>query len=254
MAVMQPFVLLQKCVSLAKVPLPHTMQDVSTVSQSVLDTWRKVPYLEEVSGAAVADLAAAAVRHVYPQGQMIFLEGEPNEGLYLVEEGTVKICRFAADGREHILHLVHPGDTFNDVAALDGGPNPACATAFNDVILWRVPRPELRRVAARHPELAWALIESIARRARYLVNVVQDLAMRNVKGRLARLLLEQAQAAEQGETMDALTQEEMASRLGTVREVVGRALRSLAAENIISMEKQHIVIVDRKRLEQTAEV
>jgi CRP/FNR family transcriptional regulator len=227
---------------------------VSTASQTVIDLWRKVPYLEDVAGEALADLAAAAVQHGYVQGQMIFLEGEPNQGLYLVEVGTVKICRFAADGREHILHLVHPGDTFNDVAALDGGPNPACATAFNDVTLWRVPRPELRRVAAQHPELAWALIESIARRARYLVNVVQDLAMRNVKGRLARLLLEQAQAAERGAPPIPLTQEEMASRLGTVREVVGRALRSLAAENVISMEKQRIIIVDRKRLEQAAEV
>ena len=78
--------------------------------------------------------------------------------------------------------------------------------------------------------------------------------MRNVKGRLARLLLEQAQAAEQGLPPVALTQEEMASRLGTVREVVGRALRSLVAENVISMERQRIVIVDRQRLEETAEV
>ena len=227
---------------------------MSTVSQPTIELWRKVPYLEGVSDAAVADLAKAAVHHAYAQGQMIFLEAEPNQGLYLVEQGTVKICRFAADGREHILHLVHPGDTFNDVAALDGGPNPACATAFNDVTLWRIPRAELRRVAAQHPELAWALIESIAQRARYLVNVVQDLAMRNVKGRLARLLLEEARAAERGAPPVALTQEEMASRLGTVREVVGRALRSLAAENVIAMEKQRIVIVDRRRLEQAAEV
>ena len=103
---------------------------MSIASQTVLELWRKVSYLDDVSGPALADLAAAAVRHAYSQGQMIFLEGDPNEGLYLVEQGTVKICRFAADGREHILHLVHPGDTFNDVAALDGGPNPACATAF----------------------------------------------------------------------------------------------------------------------------
>ena len=227
---------------------------MSTVSPSTLDLWRKVPYLTGISDAAVADLAAAAVHHAYPQGQMIFMEAEPNQGLYVVEQGTVKICRFAADGREHILHLVHPGDTFNDVAALDGGPNPACATAFNDVTLWRIPRAELRRVTAQHPELAWALIESIAQRARYLVNIVQDLAMRNVKGRLARLLLEEARAAERGAPPVALTQEEMASRLGTVREVVGRALRSLAAENVIAMEKQRIVIVDRKRLEAAAEV
>ncbi len=213
-----------------------------------------MPYLQEVSAAALADLAAAATRQAAPQGQMLFLEGDPTAGLYLVEQGTVKICRFAADGREHILHLVHPGDTFNDVSALDGGGNPACAIAFSDVVVWRVARPDLQALAARYPELSWSLIESLARRARYLVNIVQDLAMRNVKGRLARLLLEQAEAAEQGLPPVALTQEEMASRLGTVREVVGRALRSLAAENIISLERQRIVIVDRQRLQEAAEV
>ena len=172
----------------------------------------------------------------------------------MIDDGTVKICRFSADGREHILHLLHRGDTFNDVSALDGGPNPACAVAFSDVAVWRIARPDLRRVVGQYPELAWALIENVAQRARYLVGVVQDLAMRNVKGRLARLLLNQAEAAERGERPDPLTQEEMASRLGTVREVVGRSLRSLVAEGTISMERQHIVILDRTRLEQTAEV
>lgn len=227
---------------------------MTTVSQAPVELWRKAPYLQDVSAEALADLAAVATRHVYAQGQMIFLEGDPTGGLYLVEQGTVKICRYAADGREHILHLVHPGDTFNDVSALDGGGNPACALAFTDVAVWRVARNDLRQVAARHSELSWSLIESLARRARYLVNIVQDLAMRNVKGRLARLLLEQAEAAEQGLPPVALTQEEMASRLGTVREVVGRALRSLAAENVISMERQRIVIVDRQRLREAAEV
>jgi CRP/FNR family transcriptional regulator len=227
---------------------------VTTVFHPAIDLWRRVPYLQDLSGDVLADLAAVAARQVFAQGQMIFLEGEPTNGLYLVEQGTVKICRFAVDGREHILHLVHPGDTFNDVSALDGGPNPACAVAFSDVAVWRVVRPDLRQVAARHPELSWSLIESLAHRARYLVNIVQDLAMRNVKGRLARLLLEQAEAAEQGLPPVALTQEEMASRLGTVREVVGRALRSLVAENVISMERQRIVIIDRQRLQEAAEV
>lgn len=227
---------------------------MTTVLHPAIDLWRKVAYLQDVSDAALAELAAAATRQVFAQGQMIFLEGELTSGLYLVEHGTVKICRFAADGREHILHLVHAGDTFNDVSALDGGGNPACATAFSDVIVWRLARDDLRQVAARHPELSWSLLESLAHRARYLVNIVQDLAMRNVKGRLARLLLEQAEAAEQGLPPVAMTQEEMASHLGTVREVVGRALRSLAAENIISMERQRIVIIDRQRLQEAAQV
>lgn len=218
------------------------------------ELWQTVSYLAELPPDVVADLAAVASHHHFAQGEMIFLEGEPSAGLWLVESGTAKICRYAADGREHILHLVHRGDTFNDVSALDGGPNPACSMAFTEATLWRIARDDLRLVVSRHPELAWALIESIARRARILVGIVQDLAMRNVKGRLARLLLDQAEAAEQGAPPVPLTQEEMASRLGTVREVVGRALRSLVAAGVISMERQRIVIVDRQRLREEAEV
>jgi CRP/FNR family cyclic AMP-dependent transcriptional regulator len=233
---------------------PHTIRIVKITAHPASALWHSVPYLQALPDHVVGDLAAVATRHVYTQGSTLFMEGEPAAGLFLVEQGVIKICRFAADGREHILHLVDGGDTFNDVSALDGGENPACAIALTDAVVWRIARPDLRRVAGQHPELAWALIESIARRARYLVGVVQDLAMRNVKGRLARLLLDQAEAVEHGAPPIPLTQEEMASRLGTVREVVGRALRSLSAANIINMERQRIVIIDRARLQQEAEV
>lgn len=213
-----------------------------------------MPYLAGLPEEILADLAAAAVPLAYDQGQILFSEGEPTAGLFLVEEGTVKICRYALDGREHILHLARRGDTFNDVSALDGGGNPAFAIAFSRVRVWRLARADLRRLVGVHPELAWSLIVNLASRSRHLVNSVQDLAMRNVRGRLARLLVEQAEAAERGLEPEFLTQEEMANRLGTVREVVGRTLRSLAAEGIISMERQRIVIADRARLQQESEV
>jgi CRP/FNR family transcriptional regulator len=184
---------------------------------------------------------------------MIFMEGEPVAGLYLVDEGVVKICRYALDGREHILTLINAGDTFNDVAALDGGPNPACAVAFTAAVVWRIDRIDLKKVVTRYPALAWALIENLAGRSRHLVRVVQDLASRSVRGRLARLLLEQAAISEEGGTPLPLTQEEIASLLGTVREVIGRTLRSLAADGLIAVERQHIVIVDRVGLELEAQ-
>jgi CRP/FNR family transcriptional regulator len=175
-------------------------------------------------------------------------------GLFLVESGRIKISRFSREGREHTLHIVNPGETFNDVAALDGGPNPATAIAFDDAVVWRVDRVDLQHIGTEQPTLAWALVESIARRARHLVAAVQDLSQRNVRGRLARLLLEQAQAAEQGRRPAALTQEEMAARLGSVREVVGRTLRSLAADGIITVDRHRIMVVDRARLEEEAAV
>jgi CRP/FNR family transcriptional regulator len=221
------------------------------LTQSAL--WVRVPFLADVGEEPIAALAAVATRHVYDQGQMIFMEGEPVAGLYLVDEGVVKICRYALDGREHILTLINAGDTFNDVAALDGGPNPACAVAFTAAVVWRIDRIDLKKVVTRYPALAWALIENLAGRSRHLVRVVQDLASRSVRGRLARLLLEQAAMSEEGGAPLPLTQEAIASLLGTVREVIGRTLRSLAADGLIAVERQHIVIVDRVGLELEAQ-
>lgn len=208
--------------------------------------------LAQVGDEPVAALAAVAQRQSYAQGQTIFMEREPVAGIFLIEDGVVKICRYALDGREHILTLLDSGETFNDVAALDGGPNPACAIAFSDVAVWRIDRADLQAIVTRYPRLAWALIENLAGRARHLLGVVQDLAARSVRGRLARLLLEQATTSEEGRTPIPLTQEEMAALLGTVREVVGRTLRGMAADGLIAVERQHIVIIDRAGLEAEA--
>jgi CRP-like cAMP-binding protein len=227
---------------------PHSPLDVDA-----LDLWQSVHYLQDLPPQIVSELAAVATLHHYAAGEIIFLEFEPAAGLYLVATGSVKVSRFSKEGREHILHIFSRGDTFNDVAVLDGGPNPATATALTDASLWRITRPDLSAIAKRRPELAWALIESIARRTRHLVDAVQDLSMRNVKGRLARLLLEQGKSTAEAPAR-MLTQDEMASRLGTVREVVGRALRSLAAAHIIEIDRHRIVVLDPDRLAEEAEI
>ncbi len=166
----------------------------------------------------------------------------------------VKISRVSLEGREYIMHLVGPGESFNDVAAMDGGSNPGTAIAQTAVVVWKLSRSDLRRVAQRHPELVWAFVEDMASRARYLVGLVEDLAMRNVRGRLARLLLEEAEGTEHRTVPRMLTQEEMAARLGTVREMVGRTLRSMAASGLIEFDRHRIVILDPERLAEEAEV
>lgn len=216
--------------------------------------WQQAGFLKSAPTEAIWALAKSATSHTYLREEVIFLEGEPTAGLFLVATGVVKICRYSKDGREHILHFIQRGDTFNDVSVMDGGPNPATAVAHTDVTLWRVERTDLHAAVVRDPALAWAMIENLARRARLLVSTVQDLAMRNVRGRLARLLLDQAEASERGATPTPLTQEEIAHHLGTVREVIGRTLRSLAADGLIAIERQQIVIVDRARLSEEAEI
>ena len=214
----------------------------------------QVSFLRTVSPAAIDALADAAVCLCYGQGAMILLEGEPTAGLFVVEQGIVKISRVSLEGREYIMHLSEPGDTFNDVSTLDGGPNPAHATAHTDVVLWRIDRGDVQRLARAYPDLAWALIEDLAERARLLVMLVHDLAMRSVRGRLARLLLQEAESRDTDIVQRLLTQEEMAARLGTVREMVGRTLRSMALDGIIQFDRHRIVILDPQRLAEEAEV
>ncbi len=216
--------------------------------------WQQASFLKSAPTEAILALAKSATSHTYLREEVIFLEGEPTAGLFLVATGVIKICRYSKDGREHILHFIQRGDTFNDVSVMDGGPNPATAVAHTDVTLWRIERADLQAAVVRDPALAWAMIENLARRARLLVSTVQDLAMRNVRGRLARLLLDQAEASERGATPTPLTQEEIAHHLGTVREVIGRTLRALAADGLIAIERQQIVIVDRARLSEEAEI
>jgi len=230
------------------------MVAVNTTHNEAIQLWRQVAFLQSAPIHAVGVIAAAATLRAYTRGECIFIEGEPTAGLFLVASGIVKICRHSKDGREHILHFIQRGDTFNDVSVMDGGTNPATAIAHTDAALWHIARQDLHDIVTHDPDLAWAMIENLARRARMLVSTVQNLAMRSVRSRLAKLLLEQAEAAERGESPTPLTQEEMAHHLGTVREVVGRTLRALATDGLIEMQRQQIAIIDRAGLEAEAEI
>jgi CRP/FNR family transcriptional regulator len=217
---------------------------------------RRSPAFAGLPDAVLTALAAAAVERNFTRGQVIFLEGEPCAGLHIISAGEVKIFKLSAQGREHILQHLGPNGTFNEVAVLDGDPNPASAAAVTDATVCIITRDEIKRLAQAHPTLAWALIESTARRTRQLVAMVEDLALRSVRARLARLLLTEAQrslATSEIDRSQMVTQAELAARLGTVREMIGRALRELADEGLIAFDRHRIVIKDRQALAAVAE-
>ncbi len=169
--------------------------------------------------------------------------------MYVVAQGRVKIARIGANGREQVLNVIPPGGHFNTVPMFDGGACPANAEALTDVELLALPRDALLPVVGQHPPLALALLKEFTGRLRHLVNLVDELALHTVQGRLAGLLLDQAAAAERGEPAPPLTQAEMAARLGTVREMVGRTLKSFEALGLIRLDRGQITILDRTGLE-----
>lgn len=218
-----------------------------------IDTLRRVSFCTDLPEATLMALATIAVPLHRPAGTMIQLEGEPAEAMYIVAHGRVKIARLATNGREQVLHVAAPGHHFNTVPIFDGGPCPANAEALTDVGLLMLPLRELRAVVELQPALALAFLKEFTGRLRHLVNLVDELSLHTVQGRLAHLVLEQAEAAERGEEVVALTQAEMAAQLGTVREMVARTLKSFDVLGLIRMERGVITVLDREGLAAQAE-
>ena len=209
---------------------------------------RAVSFAAGLPEGALVALAAIAAPMQRVTGTLLQLEGDQAEVMYMVVRGRVKIARVSAGGREQVLNVIPPGGHFNTVPIFDGGRCPANAEALTDVLLLALPRDALLAVVERHPALALALLKEFTGRVRHLVNLVDELALHTVQGRLAGLLLEQATAAERGQPAPALTQAEMAARLGTVREMVGRALKTFEALGLLRLDRGVITLLDRAAL------
>jgi CRP/FNR family transcriptional regulator len=137
------------------------------------------------------------------------------------------------------------------VAVLDGFPNVASAAAMSQVLLYSIGKEDLQHILEQYPSIRKNVITILAGQLRRLVFLVTDLSFRRVTARLARLLLEQSRVAE---TSPYLTQQQMATMIGTVREMIGRALKDLELAGAIRMERHRIVVVDTKSLERISEL
>jgi CRP-like cAMP-binding protein len=213
----------------------------------------QVSFARRLPEPVLAALEGNTSEQLVERGALITMEGEPAAAMYVVAEGRVKVVRHSLEGREQILHIVEPLDHFNTVPIFGGGSCPATTEALLPTRLLVFPRDQMRQLTQSHPELAMALLGEFANRLRGMVGLVENLALHTVNGRLARLLLQQAAAMEQGHSPPTLTQAEMASHIGSVREMVGRALKAFEASGLISLERGVIQILDRERLAEQAD-
>ncbi len=200
-------------------------------------------------------LAAAAVRRRFDAGQVIYVEGEPAEWVYLLESGWVKAARMTREGREQAMLFLRPVDVFGDVAVLTGRSYPGTVVALEPVTAWAIPASTVLELIPRSPELALAVIRHLGDRVLHYVTLVEDLSLRSVESRLAAKLLENAETRD-GQLIvprrEWTTFDEMAVRLGTVRDVLSRALKTLEGEKLLKVERQHILILNPEGLEERA--
>ena len=216
-----------------------------------LEFLKSIAYFSGLSPAELDSIRQLIFEKTAERGEIILLEGEPAETLFFVASGAVKVFKTSPEGKEQILNIVRPGESFNDVAIFDDAPNPASAQAMGPVVLYGVRKGELRSIIRDHPQMSLNIIKVLAERVRQLVLLVEDLSFRHVIGRVARILLEHAgDGAGPGPR---LTQQEMAAMAGTAREVVGRSLKALEEGGAIRLDHHRIVITDRGALKEMVE-
>ena len=228
------------------------MQHTQKQFQQVL---QQVPAFGSLSAQTQQALAAVAYQRRFEAGQVIYVEGEPAETIFILEAGWVKATRMTQEGREQALMFLRPVDIFGDIAVLAGTAYPGTVIALEAVLVWCIPSKTVYALVARYPDLAQTIIRHLANRVLHFINLVEDLSLRSVEARLAKTLLDNAQLHDGQLSVprrEWTTFEEMAVRLGTVRDVLGRVLRTMEAEKLIRVEKQAIILLDPRGMAERA--
>jgi len=224
-------------------------EDVAQLSE-LTEFLQSSPYFAGLDLPEIDSISGFVFEKKVGKGEVVTREGDEAEALYFVVSGAVKCYKTSEEGKEQIIRIVLPGDSFNDVALFDAGPNPASAEAMSAVLLYAIARQDMERILRDHPKVVANATRVLAARIRHFLELVEDLSFRQVIGRIARLLLDYA--GDGTGPRPKLTQQEMAAAVGTAREVVGRSLKTLHEEGAIRMERNRIVIVDREGLKLTA--
>ena len=193
------------------------------------------------------------MERTYQKGRIIFVEGEPGEAVFFLKSGRVKISKQSEDGREQILHFIHPGEVFAEVVLFDGGPYPATAEATEDSKIGLIRNSDMERITLENTGIALGMLKIMARRLRMAQKQINELALMDTSRRMASTLLflaaEQGIACPGGTAIDmSLTNQDLANLIGTSRETANRILGDMRRQKAIQVDKKQIVIIDMKKL------
>jgi CRP/FNR family cyclic AMP-dependent transcriptional regulator len=207
-------------------------------------------------GPTIAQLAMLSVRRSYAEGSVIFSQGDPGDALYGVVTGKVRISANAPDGKEMFLNIMEPGDTFGEIALLDGNPRTATASATALSELLVIARDGFLGLLQREPALPVHLLRLLCQRIRWTSGLAEDSALLAVPARLARRLLSLGKLHGH-QTLNGvhlvISQEDVARFLGISRQVVNQYLQGWKANGWVEIGRGKMTIVDAQALQRTAE-
>jgi CRP-like cAMP-binding protein len=219
-----------------------------------VETLRRVPFFAVLPSEDLRALAAHCVVRHLAREELLFAEGDPCQGLYVVQDGAVKLFKMADTGREQVLVIERAGSTVGELPLFDGGNFPTSASAIEDSTLLYLPKREFLDLCRHNSEVTFAVIRTLAWRFRYMTSLVEELSLKEVSHRLARFLRDRAlrmgTRTRRGiEFPLEETNQEIGAEIGTVRDLVSRNLRRFVDRGIIKMERRKVIVLDMAELE-----
>ena len=224
-------------------------------SNKVGQTLAKVRMFAGLTESELEFLAKRTVLRRYSTGELVFGEGEPCMGLYVVQSGQVRIFKSSSDGREQVLSIDGPGSSIAELPVFDGGAYPASAIVIEDATLLFVGKQDFQALCLAHPQVGLKVLRVVGARLRRLVGIIEELSFSTVRRRLASYLLRLAQ--ESGKrTAEGLVvslpanNQELAAQIGTVRELVSRNLSRFQAKGLLKVDGREVTVRNLKGLEE----
>lgn len=224
------------------------MQNLPIELSEKVRALRRNPYFSRLSDRLLGTLAQGTHLRRFDRGEVLFWEGDPCAGLHIIERGSVKLFKTSPQGRELIIKVFQDEATFNEVAVFDGGNNPVNVAALEECLIWIVEPGVIRQALQADPEMCQAVISNLTQNLRMLVGMVEELSFFQVTNRLARLISQLPEDQLVGQASQRITQDQLAARLGTVREVVARSLRELERSGAIRVRRRSIEVLNEKTL------
>jgi CRP/FNR family cyclic AMP-dependent transcriptional regulator len=216
-----------------------------------IDSLKTVNYFAGLDQVELENIKQYMTEKTVEKGDIFLFEGEWSEYLYFLISGLVKVYKTSANGKEQILHIAPPAESLNDVSTFDGGANQASMLAMTSVHLYAIRKEDLKTVLDQHPRIFFNILKALANRVRRDSNLVEELSSTQVMARLAKLLLGKY-AGEEATVGLWLTQQDMASMVGTCREVVNRSLKIMEEKGAIRLGRHRVVVINRDILGEMA--
>ncbi|MBW1981097.1 MAG: Crp/Fnr family transcriptional regulator [Deltaproteobacteria bacterium] len=226
--------------------------------EQLVQELRSAELFRDLSPEHLQALAGIARLRQLAPGEMLFAAGEPARGFFVLLQGKIKLSKISADGKEYVLRMVRPGQTFAEAAAFSGGTYPVYAESIAAGRLVFFGKEEFGSLVERTPQLALNMIATMAELLQRLNISIEDLSLREVAARLCRHLLARARQ-QHGQVTDGISvaletsKSTLASRLGTVSETLSRTFRRLQQQQLLKVGRNQVQLLDCERLQRVAD-